>query len=119
MIMGRGLSFMLLAIGAPSGGDIASCATCAASLTTAAITESGKLAAETPSVPSTSARPRATPPPRGRVRVALKAGDVVEEDEVGNVSAIRHATSPTTWTRFKRGAVSPAGVDWVEGELAP
>jgi hypothetical protein len=103
---------------ASPAGDIVGCASCVDSLNKTMIAESEKYGPGPPDVPSARvAKAPVKPKPRGRVRVALKNGDVVEEDEAGHVTAIRHATTPATWTRFKPGAVSPAGEDWVEGEL--
>ncbi len=55
------------------------------------------------------------PLPQGPSRIALRPGDVLEVDASGHVRAIQHATSPTTWTRFKPGAWQHAG--WVWGDL--
>jgi hypothetical protein len=117
--MRRGVAVAVLFIGQPAG--IEGCAACVAGATHESIVLNEKYGPGPPDLATaTSARPqpKPPPPPRGRIRVALKSDDVVEEDEAGNITAIRHATSPATWTRFKRGAVSPTGVDWVEGELA-
>lgn len=112
----RGCALFVLIV---SPQDISACVSCASSVNTVVIVESERYG-YVPEVPG-SARPRpsATPPPKGRVRVALRTGDVVEVDDANNVTAIRHATTPPTWTRFKPGAMSPRDADWVEGELAP
>jgi hypothetical protein len=109
----RGSALLVLLV---SPQDLAACASCANSVNQVGIMESERYG-YVPEVPR-SARPRPPPPaPKGRVRVALRDGDVVEVDEANNVTAIRHATSPPTWTRFKPGAVSPREASWVEGEL--
>ena len=60
--------------------------------------------------PATFARPAP------RHSYALRPGDVVEEDSTGQVTAVRHNTSPPRWTRFKPGATSPSNLDVVVGE---
>lgn len=104
-VWGKAFTFAVAASVGPS--DIAACATCAASVHETAIVESERYA-PVPTVPSASA---------GSSRVALRSGDVIEEDETGHVRAIRHATTPVTWTRFKAGATSPRDADWVWGEI--
>jgi hypothetical protein len=69
-------------------------------------------------VPRAAASAKPQRKPRGRVTYTLVAGDVLEEDESGHVAAVRHATSPPTWTRFAPGAVSPPGKDVVVGVIA-
>ncbi len=51
-----------------------------------------------------------------RMTHPLALGDVIEEDATGHVAAIRHPTSPPTWTRFKPGAESPPNANFVWGE---
>ena len=55
---------------------------------------------------------------RAPLTVRLLPDDVIEEDSAGHVTAIRHATTPPTWTRFEPGAVSPEGRDVVVGVIA-
>jgi hypothetical protein len=47
----------------------------------------------------------------------IAPGDVVEEDGAGHVVALRHATKPPTWTRFKPGATSPPNQNTVVGDV--
>lgn len=55
----------------------------------------------------------------GRVVYHLRPGDVVEEDATGHVLAVRHATTPPTWTYFDPGATSPSNEEVVYGPEHP
>ena len=110
-VWGKAFTFAVAASVGPS--DVMACATCAADVTRTVIAENERYA-PVPTVPKAS-QPKAT----GPTRVALRSGDVIEVDDAGHVRAIRHATTPLTWTRFKPGATSPPDADWVWGEVEP
>ncbi len=103
--------WLLVLVAAPSTSDadwFVGCASCA-------VHESQSLDERLMPVPD----PRASRPRRANVKVkfALRDGDVIEEDASGHVVAVRHATTPVTWTRFKPGAVSPPNELVVVGEI--
>lgn len=111
IVWGKAFTFAVAASIGPQ--DFVACATCAADVTQAVVVANEKYT-PVPSVPgSASARAKST----GPSRVELRPGDVLEEEDGEHVRAIRHATTPVTWTRFKPGAISPHDANWVWGEV--
>lgn len=104
----------VLAVFALSPNDVTTCVSCVDVAVHTTNDVSNRYAGGTTNPPNPHVKFVSADEPR---KIPLADGDVLEEDASGHVSAIRHATSPPTWTRFKPGATSPGAEPYVLGEI--